>query len=103
MMVRSQYELNQQSLYKTPVPLRFRRPAQLRRACIDLHQRSRGRRLADLSRRRHERISIFNQGGGFVFNAIHNIRGNVPLEMLRRSSGPSETALKPYEQRSRAH
>lgn len=23
---------------------------------------------------------IFNQGGGFVFNSIHNIQGNVPPE-----------------------
>jgi len=27
-----------------------------------------------------ERISIFNQDGGMVFNAIHNIQGNVPIE-----------------------
>lgn len=27
-----------------------------------------------------ERIDIFNDGGGFVFNAIHNIQGNVPIE-----------------------
>lgn len=27
-----------------------------------------------------ERIRIFNEGGGFVFNSIHNIQGNVPLE-----------------------
>jgi len=27
-----------------------------------------------------ERIEIFNQDGGMVFNAIHNIQGNVPLE-----------------------
>ena len=27
-----------------------------------------------------ERISIFNKNGGFVFNAIHNIQANVPVE-----------------------
>jgi len=30
-----------------------------------------------------ERIDIFNEGGGFVFNAIHNIQGNVPLENVQ--------------------
>jgi hypothetical protein len=28
----------------------------------------------------HERIEIFNNGGGFVFNAVHNVQGNVPIE-----------------------
>lgn len=27
-----------------------------------------------------ERVQILNEGGGFVFNAIHNIQANVPLE-----------------------
>ncbi len=27
-----------------------------------------------------QRIDVFNDGGGFVFNAIHNILGNTPLE-----------------------
>ena len=27
-----------------------------------------------------ERIEIFNDGGGFVFNAIHNVQGNVPMD-----------------------
>ncbi|MHB1307413.1 MAG: uroporphyrinogen decarboxylase family protein [Limisphaerales bacterium] len=27
-----------------------------------------------------ERIEIFNEGGGFVFDAIHNVQGNTPLE-----------------------
>jgi len=27
-----------------------------------------------------ERIRIFNQDGGFVFDAIHNIQGNTPIE-----------------------
>ena len=27
-----------------------------------------------------ERIDIFNQDGGFVFNAVHNIQGNSPIE-----------------------
>jgi uroporphyrinogen-III decarboxylase len=30
-----------------------------------------------------ERIDIFNEGGGFVFNAIHNVQGNTPVENLR--------------------
>jgi len=29
-----------------------------------------------------ERIDIFNRGGGFVFNAVHNIQGNTPIENL---------------------
>ena len=27
-----------------------------------------------------ERIAIFNDGGGFVFDAIHNVQGNTPIE-----------------------
>jgi uroporphyrinogen-III decarboxylase len=27
-----------------------------------------------------DRIAIFNEGGGFVFDAIHNIQGNTPIE-----------------------
>ncbi len=30
-----------------------------------------------------ERIEIFNDGGGFVFNTIHNIQGNTPLENIQ--------------------
>ncbi len=30
-----------------------------------------------------ERIEIFNDGGGFVFNTIHNIQANTPLENLQ--------------------
>ena len=29
-----------------------------------------------------ERINLFNQGGGFVFDAIHNIQGNTPIENM---------------------
>jgi uroporphyrinogen-III decarboxylase len=29
-----------------------------------------------------ERIEIFNQGGGFVFDAIHNIQGNTAVENI---------------------
>jgi len=29
-----------------------------------------------------QRIDIFNQDGGFVFNTIHNIQGNTPLENM---------------------
>ena len=27
-----------------------------------------------------ERIDIFNAGGGYVFDAIHNVQGNTPIE-----------------------
>jgi len=30
-----------------------------------------------------ERIEIFNQDGGFVFDSVHNIQGNTPLENLQ--------------------
>lgn len=29
-----------------------------------------------------ERLNLFSKGGGFVFNTIHNIQGNVPVENL---------------------
>ncbi|MBN1901614.1 methyltransferase [Candidatus Sumerlaeota bacterium] len=29
-----------------------------------------------------ERIQIFNEGGGFVFNSIHNVQSKVPLENM---------------------
>ena len=29
-----------------------------------------------------ERISVFNRGGGFIFNAIHNIQPNTPVENI---------------------
>lgn len=29
-----------------------------------------------------ERIDIFNEGGGFVFDSVHNIQGNTPTENL---------------------
>lgn len=29
-----------------------------------------------------ERIRIFGKGGGFVFNTVHNVQGNVPIENL---------------------
>ena len=29
-----------------------------------------------------ERIEIFNDGGGFVFNSTHNVQSNVPLENI---------------------
>lgn len=34
----------------------------------------------DVYREVRERIEIFSPGGGFVFNTIHNIQGNVPVE-----------------------
>jgi len=30
----------------------------------------------------HERIRVFGPGGGFVFNPVHNIQADVPLENL---------------------
>jgi uroporphyrinogen-III decarboxylase len=30
----------------------------------------------------HERIQVFGPGGGFVFNAIHNVQPNSPVENL---------------------
>src|SRR5690606_20181053 len=30
-----------------------------------------------------ERIRVFNQGGGFVFNAIHNVQSQTPPENVR--------------------
>ena len=30
-----------------------------------------------------QRIDIFNDGGGFVFNSIHNVQGNTPLENVQ--------------------
>jgi hypothetical protein len=29
-----------------------------------------------------ERIDIFNEGGGFVFNTIHNVQGPTPIDNL---------------------
>jgi hypothetical protein len=34
----------------------------------------------DVYRQTRERIEIFNQDGGFVFNGIHNIQANIPVE-----------------------
>ena len=34
----------------------------------------------DVYREVRERIEIFNQGGGFVCNAVHNVQGNSPIE-----------------------
>jgi uroporphyrinogen-III decarboxylase len=34
----------------------------------------------DVYREVRERISIFNDGGGYVFDAIHNVQGNTPIE-----------------------
>ena len=36
----------------------------------------------DVYRQVRERIDIFNEGGGFVFNSIHNIQGNTPTENM---------------------
>jgi uroporphyrinogen-III decarboxylase len=29
-----------------------------------------------------ERINIFNQNGGFVFNSVHNLQGPTPVENM---------------------
>jgi uroporphyrinogen-III decarboxylase len=29
-----------------------------------------------------ERIDIFNDGGGYVFNTIHNLQANTPVENM---------------------
>jgi uroporphyrinogen-III decarboxylase len=34
----------------------------------------------NVAREVRERIEIFNRDGGMVFNAVHNIQGNVPIE-----------------------
>jgi len=34
----------------------------------------------DIRRQVRERIGIFNPGGGFVFNTIHNVQAGVPVE-----------------------
>ncbi|MCX6996705.1 MAG: methyltransferase [Kiritimatiellaeota bacterium] len=37
---------------------------------------------AEVSRQVRERIDIFNQDGGFVFNSVHNVQSNVPVENM---------------------
>jgi len=36
----------------------------------------------DIRREVRERIEIFNRGGGFVFNTVHNVQAGVPAENL---------------------
>jgi uroporphyrinogen-III decarboxylase len=36
----------------------------------------------EVYRQVRERIDIFNEDGGFVFNSIHNIQGNTPTENM---------------------
>lgn len=38
---------------------------------------------AEVYKQVRERIDIFNEGGGFVFNTIHNIQGPTPLENMQ--------------------
>ena len=40
------------------------------------------RLAATLSHEQPDRVcvDIFNDGGGFVFNTVHNIQGNVPID-----------------------
>ena len=43
-----------------------------------------------------ERIDVFGPEGGFVFNSIHNIQGNTPLENVQamfRAIGDSNAAV----------
>ena len=37
----------------------------------------------EVYRQVRERIDIFNDGGGFVFNTVHNIEANTPVENMR--------------------
>lgn len=37
---------------------------------------------AEVAREVEERLRVFNRSGGFVFNAVHNIQGNTPLENI---------------------
>ncbi len=36
----------------------------------------------EVYREARENIEIFGDGGGFVFNSVHNVQGNVPLENI---------------------
>jgi hypothetical protein len=36
----------------------------------------------EVYRQVRERIDIFNEGGGFVFNTIHNLQGPTPTENM---------------------
>ncbi len=36
----------------------------------------------EIKRHVQERIEVFTQGGGFVFNQIHNVMANVPPENI---------------------
>lgn len=37
---------------------------------------------SEVYREVRERIEIFNEGGGFVFNSVHNVQSNVPVDNL---------------------
>lgn len=39
-------------------------------------------RPEEVYRQVRQRIDIFNEGGGFVFDAVHNIQGNTPTENI---------------------
>jgi hypothetical protein len=39
--------------------------------------------LDEVYREVRERIEIFNEGGGFVFDSVHNVQGNTPLANLQ--------------------
>jgi uroporphyrinogen-III decarboxylase len=34
----------------------------------------------DVYREVRERLAVFGPGGGYVYNAVHNIQGNTPIE-----------------------
>jgi uroporphyrinogen-III decarboxylase len=36
----------------------------------------------EIRRQVRERVGIFNRGGGFVFNTVHNVQANTPRENL---------------------
>jgi uroporphyrinogen-III decarboxylase len=37
----------------------------------------------DVRREVRQRIEIFNRGGGFVFNTVHNVQAGTPTENLQ--------------------
>jgi len=61
-------------------------------------------RPAEVYREVRERVEVFNQDGGFVFNAIHNIQGNTPVEnveaMFRAIRDSAGSASAPNRQKN---
>ena len=48
----------------------------------------------DVRRQVRERIGVFNPGGGFVFNTIHNVQAGVPVENLLAMYAAVREAIK---------